>query len=79
MPPPIVRVPRTPRTSYQPDRPLHRNVLLQNQVRHFREIEKGLPPDHQTGIALDSIQTEAQAADYIGRITRKLHELHTKD
>jgi len=78
MPPPIVRVPRTSRSSYQPDRPLEKNVLLQSQIRHFREIEKDFPPEEQTGITLDSIRTEGQAAEYIGRVTRKIHQLRER-
>ena len=73
--PPVIRVPRTARSSYQPHRPLHKNVLLQNQVKHFREIEKGLPPEDQTGTPIESIQTEGQAAEYIRHITGKLHRL----
>jgi hypothetical protein len=48
--------------------------LLQNHVKHFREPEKDLPPDQQTGIPLDSITTEGQAAEYIRRMTMKLHQ-----
>ncbi len=71
--PPIIRVPKPPRSSYQPNRPVSKNVLLQNHVKHFRELEKDLPPEHQTGIPIESIQTEGQAADYIRRMTEKLH------
>lgn len=71
--PPVVRVPKANRSSYQPHRPLHKNVLLQNQVKHFRELEKDLPLEHQTGTPIESIQTEGQAAEYIRHITLKLH------
>ena len=70
---PIIRVPKTARSSYQPDRPLWKNTLLQNQVKHFLEVEKDLLPEHQTGIPYDSIKTEAHAAEYIRRVTQKLH------
>jgi hypothetical protein len=73
--PPVVRVPKAARSSYQPHRPLHKNVLLLNQVKHFREIEKDLPAKHQAGTPIESIQTEAQAAEYIRHITKKLHRL----
>jgi hypothetical protein len=47
--------------------------LLQSQVKHFRDLEKDLPLDQQTGIAIDSIITEAQAAEYIRRMTNRFH------
>jgi len=71
--PPVIRVPRPARSSYQPHRPLAKNVLLQNQVKHFRELEKHLAPEHQSGIAHESIQTEGQAAEYIRHVTEKIH------
>ncbi len=71
--PPVIRVPKPQRTSYQPHRPLSKNTLLLNQVKHFRHIEKDLPPEHQTGIEADKIETEGQAAEYIRRITEKIH------
>jgi hypothetical protein len=70
---PVIRVPKPPRSSYQPHRPLSKNTLLLNQVKHFREVEKGLPPEHQSGMAHEEIATEGQAAEYIRRITEKLH------
>jgi hypothetical protein len=71
--PTVIRVPKPSRSSYQPQRPLSKNSLLQNHVKHFRELEKDLPPDQQTGIPLDSITTEGQAAEYIRRMTVQLH------
>jgi len=72
--PPVIRVPRPARSSYQPHRPLSKNTLLQNQVKHFRELERRLPPGHQTGLDFDSITTEGQAAEYIRRMTTRLHQ-----
>jgi len=71
--PPVIRVPKAARSSYQPHRPLSKNSLLQNQVKHFHELEKKLAAEHQTGIAAHLIETEGQAADYIRRMTEKLH------
>jgi hypothetical protein len=76
--PPRIRVPKTPRDSYRPHTPLHKNTLLQAQVRAFRQAEKDLPPEHRTNIPMESIRTEADAANYIGRVTRKIHEIHTQ-
>jgi hypothetical protein len=68
-----IRVPKAPRSAYNPNRPLEKNTLLLNQVRHFREVEKTLPPEQQSGIDFDSIKTEAQAAQYIHKLTSVLH------
>ncbi|MGO9969302.1 MAG: hypothetical protein ACLPY2_18740 [Bryobacteraceae bacterium] len=70
---PVIHVPKPARSSYQPQRPLSRSTLLQSQVKHFRDLEKDLPLDQQTGIAIDSIITEAQAAEYIRRMTNRFH------
>ncbi len=72
--PPVIRVPKPARSSYQPHRLLSKNTLLQNQVKHFKELEKDFPPEHRTGISHESIQTEGQAAEYIRRMTGKLHK-----
>ena len=77
--PPVIRVPKPARSSYQPHRLLGKNKLLQNQVKHFHELEKRLPPEQQTGIALESIQTEGHAAEYIRRMTEKLHRPPSKE
>jgi len=57
----------------QPNRPLSKSSLLQSQVKHFRDLEKDLPPERQTGIPIDSITTEGQAAEYIRRMTVQFH------
>jgi hypothetical protein len=41
----IIRVPKPNPKSYNPDRPLEKNTLLLNQIRHFLELEKTLPPE----------------------------------
>jgi hypothetical protein len=69
----VIRVPKPARSSYQPHRPLARNLLLQNHVKQFHEMERQLPPEQQTGIAVHAIETEGQAAEYIRRMTEKLH------
>ena len=71
----IVRVPKTPRSSFNPNRPLTKNTLLQTQVKHFRHVEEKLPLAEQTGIDIATLSTERQAADYIRRVTQKLHAM----
>jgi hypothetical protein len=68
-----IRIPKAARSSYNPNRPLEKNTLLLNQVRHFREVEKKLSPEQQSGVNFDSIKTEAQAAEYIQKLTSVLH------
>jgi hypothetical protein len=70
----VIRVPKTPRSSFNQNRPLAKNVLLQTQVLHFRHVEQTLPPEEQTGIDIASIDTEGKAANYIRRVTQKLHK-----
>jgi hypothetical protein len=69
----IIRVPKPSRSSYNPNRPLSKNTLLLNQVKHFQEIESRLPPEQRTGVDPQSIQTEAQASDYVHKMTLILH------
>ena len=73
MPPEIIKVPKPPRSSYNPDRPLYKNTLLENQVKHFKQLEEKLPPEERTGIAHLSIETEAHASVYIQKMTTILH------
>ena len=69
----IVRVPKPNSKSYNPDRPLAKNTLLLNQVRHFLELEKTLPPEQRTGTKLEDLETEAQAGDYTATVTAIFH------
>jgi hypothetical protein len=68
-----ILVPKPSKTSYNPNRPLEKNTLLLNQLKHFREAEKKLPAEKQTGIDIGFIKTEAQAADYVRKVTAILH------
>jgi len=74
----VVRVPRPSPASFNPDRPLSGNTLLQAQVRHFHALDQQLPADQRTGIPLTEIQTEGQAAAYIRRITALVHPHATR-
>jgi len=69
----VIVIPKPPKSSYNPDRPLEKNTLLLNQVRHFREAEKKLPAAQQTGVDVDSIKTEGQAGEYVRKMTAILH------
>ena len=71
----VVAVPKPSRSSYNPNRPLAKNQLLQAHVQHVHEAERHLPRERRTGIDIKSIQTEGQAAEYIKKVTALLHEL----
>jgi hypothetical protein len=72
--PNFIQVPRPSRTAYNPNRPLEKNTLIQSQVLHFQEAEKNLPESLRTGFDLAKIATEGQAADYIRKVTRAIHD-----
>jgi hypothetical protein len=74
----IIDVPRPEAGSYNPNRPLARNHLLLNQVRHFRMVEEGLPPEKRTGIKTEAVTTEGEAAEYIRKMTQTLHQMASK-
>ena len=69
----VVNVPKPNPKSFNKHRPLEQNTLIKNQVLHFREIEKTLPPEQQSGMNFDDIKTEGQAAEYIAKLTKFLH------
>lgn len=69
----VIRVPRPAKSSYNPNRPLRKNLLLLHHVQHFREVEKLLPPDKQSGMDSAKIETEAHASEYIRKMTAILH------
>jgi hypothetical protein len=69
----VIRIPKPSRSSFNMERPLAKNSLLQNQVKHLLELEKTFPPEKQTGTDPKSITTEGRAAEYIRRMTNILH------
>jgi len=69
----VINVPKPAKGSYNHHRLLSKNLLILNQVKHFHEVEKTLPPEQQSGMNVADIKTEGQAAEYIRRITAVLH------
>lgn len=67
----IIRVPRPPQSAMNKDRPV--SSLLKNQILHLQEAEFRLPARDQTNIYINKIKTEGEAAEYIRRVTAKLH------
>jgi hypothetical protein len=71
--PNVIPVPKPKASSYNPDRPLIKNTLLLNQVKHFLQVEKKLPLEQQTGTKLEDLRTEAEASEYVAKLTAILH------
>jgi hypothetical protein len=69
----VIKIPRPQPNSYNPNRPLAKNTLLLHQVKHFLEAEKKLPPDQRTGVRLEDIRTEGDAAAYVAKVTAIFH------
>jgi hypothetical protein len=67
----IIRVPKTPASAMNPDRPV--SSLLKNQIEHLQAAEFRLPARQQTNIYINKIKTERQAAEYIRQVTARLH------
>ena len=67
-----IRVPKPPASAFNKDRPA--GCLIQAQLRHFHHAESArLPKEKRDGRSPGDIRTEAEAADYIGKITKLLH------
>ncbi len=67
-----IAVPRPQKGSFDKNRPA--SDLLRWQMRHLHEVEKQMPHRHQTGRNIEEIKTEGDAAEYIRRVTQKLHK-----
>jgi hypothetical protein len=71
-----IKVPRPAPGSFHKHRPI--SDLLKNQIRHFREAEMKLPAQKRTGVDVEAIKTEHEAAEYIRRVTAALHSTGAK-
>lgn len=69
-----IKIPKPSKVAYNPDRPLHKNLLILKQVEHFHHVDERLPEPFRTHTKLEDIQTEGQAGAYIARVTRAIHE-----
>jgi len=59
-----------PAGAYNPGRDM--GILLQDHIQELSRLEKQLPPDQQTGIDVNTLKTEQQASDYIGKVVPRL-------
>lgn len=67
----VVKVPRPHKPRHEPGRPI--TDLVRNQLLHLSVAQRSLPKQHHAPMDVYSIETDAQAAEYIRHITSKLH------
>jgi|GEM_PF-1092327 hypothetical protein len=70
----LVRVPKPPKSAYDPNRPM--SSLLRSQVDHLQEAEAKLPLQYCSRLYAKAIRTEAEAARYIREVTEGIHRAH---
>src|ERR1700722_20022511 len=68
-----IHVPR-PKSAFNPNRPV--SGLLKAQTEYLHEAEKRLPLRYQSGIYINAIRTEGEAAKYIRHVTEAIREAH---
>jgi hypothetical protein len=59
----LIKVPKPPRSAYDPNRPV--SSLLKMQVEHLYEAEKRLPSRYRSEVYVNAIRTEGEAANYV--------------
>lgn len=67
----LIHVPRPSKSAANQGRPV--SDLLKMQILHLHEVEKKFPPRMHSGIYINDIKTEGQAAEYIRHVTAVLH------
>lgn len=70
----LIRVPRPPKRSRDLNRPV--SSLLKMQIEHLLMAERRLPVRRHSGIYVNAIKTEGEAAEYIRRVTEAIHKAH---
>jgi len=66
-----IKVPKTPKSAYDPDRPI--SDLVKNQIRHMQAAEQSLPVESRSLMPVAAITTERDASAYIQHVTEQLH------
>ena len=70
----LIKVPRPPKSAFNPGRPA--SALLKMQIEQLHHAEKRLPLRYRTDIYINAIQTEGEAAAYIRDATEAIHLAH---
>lgn len=66
-----IKVPKTPKSAYDPDRPI--SELVKNQIRHMQAAEQSLPAERRSLMPVAAITTERDASAYLQHVTEQLH------
>jgi hypothetical protein len=73
----VIDVPHPPASAFNPNRPA--GHLIEEQLKHVHHAESArLPRQRRDGRRPEDIHTEAEAADYIAKVTKHLHPLRRK-
>jgi len=70
----LIHVPRPKQSALDLDRPV--SSLLKTQIEHFYNAEIRLTSRYQTGIYVNAIRTEGEAANYIRAATEAIQHAH---
>ena len=66
-----MKVPKPPKSAYDHGRFI--SQLIENQVKHFHEVEKSLLKPGQKLTHVSKIKTELEASKYLKKMTALLH------
>jgi len=67
----VMKVPKSPKGAYDHGRFI--STLIENQIKHFHEVEKSLLKPGQKLTDISEIKTELQASKYLQKMTALLH------
>ena len=67
----VIKVPKPAQGSFNKNRPV--SALLRNQILHMHEVERKFPPSRHSGVYINEIKTEGEAAAYMQKVTARLH------
>ncbi|MGZ4816259.1 MAG: hypothetical protein ACXVZV_12670 [Terriglobales bacterium] len=72
----LIHVPRPPKSSYDPNRPV--SALLKSQIDYLHHAARRLPLRYRSEIYVNAIKTEGEAARYIREVTQAIHDAHAE-
>ena len=67
----VMKVPKTPKGAYDHGRFI--SQLIENQIKHFHEVEKSLLKRGEKLTDISRIKTELHASKYLKKMTALLH------
>jgi hypothetical protein len=70
----VIKVPRPPKSAFNPNRPV--NTLLKTQIDFLHKAERRLPTRYHSEIYVNAIKTEGEASTYIREVTEAIHQAH---